>query len=382
MGPGIQKGEHMGILSGSVTTTRYKIDGELSGEAILEGIKKFRFADLDDHETEYSSGWTSAEKNFIPDFDKIFNVSGYLVFSLRIDKKNIPANVVKKNVVLESDRRLKGSGKDFLTKAEKKEIKEQVAAMIAHKMPLSPEIHDVLVDLNEGTVSIFTGSQSVCDEFETLFSKSFRTRLIRLFPFTMAVHRTGAPDDQEMFFGSPKGCDASVAYAKHKQLGSDFLTWLWYMVEKDTTHLYDALDINLFLSDKRKITLENHSTKDAESIVIKNDGDNLKEAFVSLSKGAKVTQIGIKLDLNDHHWFLSLKDKDLSPVSMKMPMTVPAETEDDDQGVMLERIGLYNKAIEAIEELFSYFVGLWSSDDQKTEIQDGMDKWVKRELGI
>lgn len=369
----------MGILSGQATTTRYKLDGELSAEAVIEGIKKFRFPEIEDDTAEYMSGWASPVNAFVPDFDsEILNACGYLVFTLRIDKKNIPSSSIKKYVALESDRRIKQPGKEFLSKAEKKEIKEQVTEMLSRKIPLQPDLFDVLVDLNEGVVSLFTSSQSISDAFETLFYKSFSVRLIRLFPFTLAVHRTGAPGNQEMFFGSPKGIDTAVAYAKHKPLGSDFLTWLWYMIDNDPLKLFGPMTHLISLSDKRKITLENYSSKDVESTVIKNDGDNLTEAFVSLSKGAKVTQLGLKLDINDSHWFFSLKDKDLSPISMKMPTTEPAG--EGYEGAFLEKISLYDKATGAIEELFKYFVEIWSDDDLREAGHGNIQKWVKREL--
>lgn len=369
----------MGVISGSVTATRYKIGGNLSAETILEGIRKFRFPELEDDATEHMSGWTSPVNAFVPDFDsEILNASGYLVFILRIDKKSIPAKSVNKYVAIESARRIKESEKQFLSKAEKREIKEQVIEMLSVKIPLRPDLFEVLVDLNEGVVSLFASSQSVSDEFETLFYKSFNARLIRLFPFTMAVHRTGAPDSQEMFFGSPKGIDTAVAYAKHKSLGSDFLTWLWYMIENNPLGLFGPMTHLISLSDKRKITLENYSSGGSETTAIKNDGDNFREAFAALSKGAKVTQLGLKLNINESYWVFSLKDKDLSPGAMRMPATEP--TGEGYEGAVLEKISLYNKATDAIEELFKYFVEIWSDDDLREAAHGSIEKWVKIEI--
>lgn len=369
----------MGLISGPITTTRYKLGAELSDERIIDGIKKFRFPEIDDPFAEYISGWTSAENNFLPDFEKLSNPLlsyAYIVLSLRIDKKIIPASVIKKNVVLESARRLKESGKKFLSKAEQKEIKEQVTNLLAGKMPLKPEIHDVLINLDDGTVTIFSGSKSVCDEFETLFAKSFGVSLIRLFPFTLAAHRSELKD-QDIIFGDSKGIDSAVAYAKHKQLGSDFLTWLWYRIEGNPLQIFGPMTHLISLSDTRKITLENSSYDAIESTVIKNDGDDLQEAYVAMSKGAKVTQLGLKLNINDDLWIFSLKDKDLSPVSMKMPATEPAN--EGWEGAVLEKIFLYGKATEAIEEAFSHFVCIWSDDSKKDEETREINKWINRE---
>jgi DNA recombination-dependent growth factor C len=124
----------MSILSSSVSITRYKVEGKLRPpilESVANGLKKFAISEIDEHISDKAIGWTSFHKPYQPDFSgSSFVYGNYLVFSLRIDKKNIPAKVLKKHFMIESARRLAKSGREYLSRNEKKVLKDQI--IIAH----------------------------------------------------------------------------------------------------------------------------------------------------------------------------------------------------------------------------------------------------------
>ena len=53
------------------------------------------------------------------------------------------------------------------------------------RIPSTPNIYDILWDHEQSRVFFFTTQKAANEELETLFSKSFKIKLIRLFPFTM-----------------------------------------------------------------------------------------------------------------------------------------------------------------------------------------------------
>lgn len=180
----------MGLLSGSVSITRYKIEGQIPEnlvETVKEGLKKHRFPEIEDDTAEFVSGWTSFSNSFSADFEEEkFQVMQYFVFAVRIDKKSVPSKALKKHVAIESARRLSGSDKTFLTKAEKKEIKESIINMLMSRIPSNPDIYDVMWDMEKSEVWLLSGLKAAGEELETLFSKSFGLRLVRLFPYSLA----------------------------------------------------------------------------------------------------------------------------------------------------------------------------------------------------
>lgn len=180
----------MGLFSSTVSITRYRVNGKGDQsvmETIGQGLKKNQIVDIDHTPEEASVGWTTFENPFVPDFDTTSFIYGNLiVFSLRIDKKSIPAKLIKKRVILESARKLTEGEREYLSRNEKKEIKENVIHELMMKIPSTPNIYDIMWNYEENIVWFFSTQKSANEEFETLFSKSFKMTLVRLFPYTIA----------------------------------------------------------------------------------------------------------------------------------------------------------------------------------------------------
>lgn len=180
----------MGIFSTSIGLTRYKVDGQLESpilETVAQLLKKNTITDIDREDSDKAAGWTSFQHPFNPDFDgSLFVIGTYFVFSLRIDKKSIPAKVIKKHCLLEEARKLKEDGRDYLSRNEKKMIKEQIISVLSQRVPATPNVYDLIWDYENAKLSFFSNQKSANEELENLFSKTFKLSLIRLFPYSMA----------------------------------------------------------------------------------------------------------------------------------------------------------------------------------------------------
>jgi DNA recombination-dependent growth factor C len=190
----------MGILSSSVSITRYKVDGKLK-EPILEtvgnGLKKNAIAEIDDDISEKAVGWTSFHKPYHPDFYGSSFVYGKdLVFSLRIDKKSIPAKVLKKHFMIESTRLLAKTGREFLSRNEKAGLKDQIVDRLSLRIPATPNVYDLIWSYEESSLWFFSSLKAANEELETLFRHSFDLTLIRLFPYTTAELILGLSDSE------------------------------------------------------------------------------------------------------------------------------------------------------------------------------------------
>lgn len=179
----------MGLLSASVSVARYRVDGKIE-EAVMEtvhaGLKENAITTIEDEYAEITLGWTPFGSDFNPDFEKItFTFGNFFLFSLRIDKKSVPSKIIQKYISIEIDKKLKEEGRQFLSKNEKTDIRENVTDKLMRQMPSTPNIYDVLWDHEAQSVLFFSTQKAANEELETLFSKSFKLRLIRLFPFTI-----------------------------------------------------------------------------------------------------------------------------------------------------------------------------------------------------
>lgn len=191
----------MGFLTATSSISRYHIDDALEDsvmEKVREGLTEYAIPKIENEYSELSVGWVPFEGPYDPDFEKYSFVFGtYFLFNLRVDKKSVPAKLVKKHVSIETARRLEKSGREFISKNEKAEIKEEVLDRLLREIPSVPNIYEVLWNYEEATVYLYTTQKAANEIFETLFSKSFTLKPIRLFPYTMVEKRSTLSDKKK-----------------------------------------------------------------------------------------------------------------------------------------------------------------------------------------
>jgi hypothetical protein len=166
-------------------------------DAVTDGLKKYTISEIDNHESDKAVGWTSFDKPFQPDFGgSSFVYGSHFVFSLRIDKKNIAPKVLKKHYTMEAAKRMAESGRDYLSKTEKKLVKDHVVNVLSLRIPATPSIYDTVWNYEESRLWFFSNLKAANEELESLFSKSFNLSLIRLFPYTAADLSSDLSDSQ------------------------------------------------------------------------------------------------------------------------------------------------------------------------------------------
>ncbi len=198
----------MGLLSSSVSITQYRVEGKLKDpvmQTVRAALKKYTIDEIDNETSEQVTGWTPFENPFAPDFDTAdIIIDTTFVFSLRIDKKSIPGKVVKKHFNLEMARRLAESNRDFLARAEKKLIKEQVINVLSTRIPATPNVYDLTWDYEAGRLWFFTNLKAANEALESLFTQSFKLSLIRIFPYTAAEKNQGLTGPEKDYLNQLK----------------------------------------------------------------------------------------------------------------------------------------------------------------------------------
>lgn len=188
----------MGLMSASVSLSRFRVEGTLEPpvlETVEKGLKAHAISEFGDESVEKAVGWTSFHTPYRADFeDHGFVVGPHAVFSLRIDKKSVPAKVFQKSVAEASARRLAQSGRAYLSKSEKKMIRDEVSQQLIVRMPATPNVYDLVWNIEGKVLWFFSTLKSANEELESMFARSFQLTLIRLFPFTMADLTAGLSD--------------------------------------------------------------------------------------------------------------------------------------------------------------------------------------------
>jgi len=191
----------MGIRSASAAITQYHVEGTLPDPliaTITAGIKKNLIEEIDDESSDKAIGWACISEPFSSDFDiNPFLIGPHIVLSMRIDKKSIPSKIVQKYYALEIQKKLESSGRDFLSKTEKKEIKDHVLHLLNLRIPATPNLYDLIWNYESANLWFFSNLKGANEELETLFGRSFNLKLIRLFPYTMGVLTSPLSDSEK-----------------------------------------------------------------------------------------------------------------------------------------------------------------------------------------
>jgi len=176
--------------------------------------------------------------------------------------------------------------------------------------------------------------------------------------------------------------DIAVAYNRYRFLGNEFLTWLWYAIETDTETIRRSDPDFLDLDVGNRMVLENRLANGKENITIKGDAAGLEEALLSLRKGALITEMHLIYKSGTLEWQFAIKGENLSFSGLKLPEIGAIESADDKEGVILEKIFLYDKPFQVIDKLFQIFIKIRLSDEWLNEIIPGMKKWLLAEQDV
>jgi len=170
--------------------------------------------------------------------------------------------------------------------------------------------------------------------------------------------------------------DVAVSYNRYKFLGYEFLTWLWFVMEKRQEMLRKADPDLLSLEIGNRIMLENHRNNSEESITILGDQAGLEEGTLSLRKGALVTELNLVYKSGSHEWRFSIKGESLHLSGLKTPQTGPVENKEDLEGALLEKVFLYEKALALVRNLYKQFIRLRLEPKWGKESVPQIRKWI------
>ena len=165
--------------------------------------------------------------------------------------------------------------------------------------------------------------------------------------------------------------DVAVAYSRYQFIGEEFLTWLWFVIEKNQNLIKNFDPDFVALEVGNRVVFENRRKESAERITIKGDGASLEEGIIALKKGALVTELNIVYKSAELMWQFTLKGESLNISTLSVPQTGSAESNEDIEGVVLEKIFLCDKAVQLLEKIFAHFAKLRVSDT-----------WLSKEISL
>ena len=171
--------------------------------------------------------------------------------------------------------------------------------------------------------------------------------------------------------------DVAVAYNRYQFLGEEFLTWLWYVIEKDQNLIKNFDKDFVALEIGNRIVFENRRRESGERVTIKGDGASLEEGILTLKKGALVSELNVVFKSAELTWQFTLKGESLNLSSFNLPSTGMPESDEDIEGFVLEKIFLYDKILKILENIFIHFSKLRLSNRWQTKMVPEIRNWIQ-----
>lgn len=354
----------MGLFDKSASVTRFRVAGELPGVDplgfIREKMKAFAFRDIDATTDMGSVGFVSIMDFLDAEFKHDMIFGDYVVATMRKDERKIPGAVVKKLCAKKVKERLEETGLPRLSRSQRMEIKEAVTAELVAKTVPSPELFDWFWDLGRNEVVLFTTSTGPIELFRDVFEKAFGITLTQEILCTVMARRI---DEvlRPALATYIEGHDLTMLMDSTLGWSQQFLLWLKAAI--DTVEFLPELTIG---GDKTQVTCKAPAGHGETEI---------PEALFGLKRGLRMTRAKFALTVMDYQMIVGFSARDMG---LKVGMASPQVVEDDDfEGAILDRAGLYGSLYETLDDLIGQFANLRFEETRWTHTQDQIDEWME-----
>jgi len=360
----------MGLIKGAFTFMQFFVDGKLPQAFTTFAHSRIRgnaFREASNSNEEKRMGWVSAMDVLDADFEKTHYALGdYLIFSLRIDRKTIPPKLMKVRLMEEQRRFLSEHKQTRIGKAMNEAIKEKVKLEIMTKSDPVPSFYDVLWAVGQNKVYFSSLSDKVADDFVDLFKKTFSLGLKRTLPHE---HPLAMKNKAK---GDAPAEDLTL-------IGREFLTWLWFKSEERNGAIALAKTDEVQLHLLKRIALEAGEGEYSQGVVCSGLHAELKEGKEAIRQGKKVKEAGISLHRDQDEWEFNFKADTFYFQSLRMPAADWQETQEDAEGILLERIYRIENAVRTIDHLYESFLAIRFSPEWAKNEKLRLAAWLRKE---
>lgn len=365
----------MGILSNTVSICQFRVVGDIPTTDLFdwasESLRKHSFRPIDQGMEELSIGWVhtgnNQESGFAVPAD--FWHDHYLAFTLRQDRRRIPASLLKAYLqVAEHEFLAENPGYAKVPKQKREELRESVRArLLARTLPV-PSCHDAVWDTRSGVLTFTSLSNSITEAFENQFKKTFPgLRLVAVHPFARAENIVD--EGLKSLLASANRATSETALdliVSNRWLGWDFLLWVMYRTMNGAS-VYrisrpgpedQGRQFTAYINDRLVLCGTGESM---QKITVAGPQDRFSEVRAALRQGKVINEAAILFEKGEDLWKMTLKGEMFHFASLRGPKvkeekdnTVDRATEQE--ALFFERMYILELGMQLFDSLFSEFL--------------------------
>lgn len=174
----------MAILSGAMTVRRFRVVGEAHEnlvETYRERLQEYAFRErpIEAGNKEEQQGWVLAHNLLDADFGQTerWLYNQYAVFSLRVDKKTLPANLFRATVEKRCEAWCRENEVTRCPKAVRTQIKDDLEVEWLKRAFPRVAVTEACWNINDGYLLLHSLSTTAGDRFQKLFYRTFALKL-------------------------------------------------------------------------------------------------------------------------------------------------------------------------------------------------------------
>ncbi len=381
----------MAFASGAVTFRRYRVlncEHKSVDDAFIEALSNnafSRYSTMADDDLEI--GWITQQHLFDTGFagEKVA-VGRFAQFSMRVDRNSVPGSILRSYIQIEEAAALDASGKDFLSKSDKRQAKE-AAVSKADKEARSGAFrriaaYPVLWDLDNGILYFGNGSSGANEKMQRLFIDTFDVLLEPMTTHYLGAriseqkkkHR-GFEDAAPAHLITPPGGAESDGFEADPEdrgfLGREFLSWLWYRADKSEGLFSLGGQNEVGISIVKQIHLKCDFGLTGSSTIKEDAPTLLPESKAALGAGKQPAKLGLLFGGTTGEWAFMLDAVQFGVSGL----TLPDSDQKDKTARLEERFEAIAELGTVLDNLFGQFLDLRLSADWSKHSQ-AMMKWV------
>lgn len=165
-------------------------------------------------------------------------------------------------------------------------------------------------------------------------------------------------------------------------LGQEFLTWLWWKSEERGGSVNLANEGDITVAFEKHMLLESGEGESSEKLICTGLQTELQEARTGLQMGKKLEQARIVIGHSSYEYSFTLAGGLMEFRNVRLPKTETTENDKSDspeeiEGMILERIFLFEELVRLVNTLFSMFLQARLGDSWRDELQN-IRLWVAK----
>ncbi|MFZ2445425.1 MAG: recombination-associated protein RdgC [Syntrophobacteraceae bacterium] len=372
----------MSISSASATFARFFVPEPHTEDfwgLTDEKLRGGAFAEPDETQTQ-AAGFANWDDFFDPGFAYgSYRKGEYVAFNFRLDQRKVPSIVLKQYVRQAVQKfRDENNGK-WPSRSEKQEIQERMQEyLLSRALPQPSAAETVWNPVRKWMIFGTTGGKML-DAFLEHFEKQFRVYPIPLYHAQWAMNTLPLTPRQKDVLASMVSLKSPTAMSEGRFLGFEFLTWLWYYIERMGGSIQAGEKVaNIHLGERMVLVLPGDGK---ERVICTSQANFLHEARTALRQGKVVEEMQLFFIVGDNEYMLTLDSSLWALKGLKTPKQLPDYGQEDPDGRFLEKMYFIEEVFATLDALYARFLADRLTPGWDTDTLPQLKQWIEEGEG-